>query len=94
MDKEHGKHPFEFVFVARRKGGRYEPSETKVICSVPSAIQSHKPPLDKVAEEAFGIDTTQLKCLEVFGRYLLPGWTTVGNQCLKFQASHYFIPAE
>ena len=28
--------------------------------------------------------------LELFGRYLLPGWTTFGNEALKFQQLAYF----
>ena len=62
----------------------------KVLCSVPSAVQSHKPPLVNVIEDAFGISASDLRCLEVFGRYLLPGWTTVGNQCLMLQGEQYF----
>ena len=63
-----------------------------MLCSVPSAVQSHKPPLVEVIEDAFGIGlkATDSRCLEVFGRYLLPGWTTVGNQCLMLQGEHYF----
>ena len=67
-----------------------EELEKKVLCSVPSAVQSHKPPLVEVIEDAFGINAGESRCLEVFGRYLLPGWTTVGNQCLMLQGEHYF----
>lgn len=30
------------------------------------------------------------KCLELFARSLLPGWTSWGNEVLKFQHSSYF----
>ena len=80
--------------------GNAEELKNKVLCSVPSAVQSHKPPLAEVIEDAFGISASDLpgshrpladlRCLEVFGRYLLPGWTTVGNQCLMLQGEHYF----
>ena len=79
--------------------GNAEELKNKVLCSVPSAVQSHKPPLAEVIEDAFGIGASDLRsniplsglrCLEVFGRYLLPGWTTVGNQCLMLQGEHYF----
>ena len=61
-----------------------------MLCSIPSAIQSHKPPLVEVIEDAFGIRASESRCLEVFGRYLLARWTTVGNQCLLLQGEHYF----
>ena len=79
--------------------GNAEELKNKVLCSVPSAVQSHKPPLAEVIEDAFGIGASDLRsniplsglrCLEVFGRYLLPGWTTIGNQCLMLQGEHYF----
>ena len=79
--------------------GNAEELKNKVLCSVPSAVQSHKPPLAEVIEDAFEISANDLRsniplsdsqCLEVFGRYLLPGWATVGNQCLMLQGEHYF----
>ena len=61
----------------------------RVIVSVPSAIHSHKPPLDKIFRELNVIEENS-NCLEIFGRYLIPHWTTFGNQCLKFQNIKYF----
>ncbi len=86
------KVPFEFIYVARkrRRPGETEVAEDKVVCSVPSAFQSHKPPLVEVLEEVFPGSCKPGRCLEAFGRYLLPGWTTVGDQCLRFQHRDYF----
>lgn len=92
LDHPH-KVPFEFVYVGRKRepsAGEAKLSE-KIVCSVPSAFQSHKPPLDKVLEDEFpGKCSVPGKCLEVFGRYLLPGWATVGDQCCKFQHKLFF----
>lgn len=32
----------------------------------------------------------EAKCLELFARSLLPGWTSWGNEVLKFQHTSYF----
>ena len=61
----------------------------RVIISVPSTIHSHKPPLIEVLIELNMIDANS-ECLEIFGRYLTPGWTTFGNEALKLQNIHYF----
>ena len=63
------------------------PYDGLVICSVPSAVHSHKPPLDSLLQKMFSpqldLDWAALSKLEIFGRNLQPGWTTVGNQpCL------------
>ena len=64
-------------------------SSKRVIVSVPSAIHSHKPPLVKVFEELKIIDEHST-CLEIFGRYLTPHWTTFGNEAIKLQNIKYF----
>ncbi|RKP26697.1 MT-A70-domain-containing protein [Syncephalis pseudoplumigaleata] len=33
------------------------------------------------------------QCLELFARSLTPGWTSWGNEPLKFQSTDYFVPA-
>ena len=93
LDKIH-KQTFEYLFVCSRQditaaaAGAFVP---RIICSVPSAVQSHKPPLSDVLDKVFGVKAEkESRNLEVFGRYLLPHWTTVGNQCLKFQDLKYF----
>ncbi|GIY30038.1 n(6)-adenine-specific methyltransferase METTL4 [Caerostris darwini] len=54
----------------------------KVIVSVPSSIHSHKPPLVEVLKPYIPQNP---QCLELFARYLLPGWTSLGNEVLKLQ---------
>ena len=57
-----------------------------VFASVPSAVNSHKPPIFPLLKHKGIIDATDTdKCLEIFGRYLLPNCVTYGNQCLQFQ---------
>lgn len=33
------------------------------------------------------------KCIEVFARYLVPGWTSVGNEVLKLQHESFYEPS-
>ena len=96
LAKRH-KQTFEVLFVgskvdlrAARGSNSTGSMIPKVICSVPSAVQSHKPPLSDFLLNAFGIKVANTRNLEIFGRYLLPHWTTVGNQCIKFQELKYF----
>ncbi|KAI9248591.1 MT-A70-like protein, partial [Phascolomyces articulosus] len=52
------------------------------IVSVPCCRHSRKPPLDTLLKPYLLEDP---KCLEMFARCLTPGWTSWGNECLKFQ---------
>ena len=61
----------------------------RIILSVPSGVHSHKPPLTNIFTK-LEITKEDSECLELFGRYLLPHWTTFGNQCLKLQNVKYF----
>ncbi|XP_072267460.1 N(6)-adenine-specific methyltransferase METTL4 [Pyxicephalus adspersus] len=63
----------------------------KVIVSVPCNLHSHKPPLSEVLKKYVKPD---VECLELFARNLQPGWTSWGNEVLKFQHMDYFIPFE
>jgi len=58
-----------------------------VIVSVPSSIHSHKPPLSATLDLFF---KDRRKRLEIFGRYLQPGWTTVGLQPSKLNSAAFF----
>jgi N6-adenosine-specific RNA methylase IME4 len=87
-----GKQPYEVVVAARRPGTESPAAGLKlpdglVLYSVPSGLHSHKPPLEEVlgavAAGAGRELVAGLAKLEVFGRSLLPGWTTLGLQpCL------------
>ncbi|KAM3928599.1 N(6)-adenine-specific methyltransferase METTL4 [Leptodactylus fuscus] len=65
--------------------------EHKLIVSVPCSLHSHKPPLSEVLKEYVEPDVERL---ELFARNLQPGWTSWGNEVLKFQHMDYFIPPE
>ena len=85
------KQPYEVCFLGQvsSSSGQLDLkiSDNLVIISVPSAFHSHKPPLDNliqlIFEEKEDFEWDRMKKLEVFGRSLLPGWKTIGNQpCL------------
>uniref|UniRef100_A0A8D0DT03 Methyltransferase 4, N6-adenosine n=1 Tax=Salvator merianae TaxID=96440 RepID=A0A8D0DT03_SALMN len=61
--------------------------DQKLIVSVPCILHSHKPPLAEVLKEFAKPD---VECLELFARNLQPGWTSWGNEVLKFQNVDYF----
>ncbi|XP_064298994.1 N(6)-adenine-specific methyltransferase METTL4 [Phalacrocorax carbo] len=61
--------------------------EHKLIVSIPCSLHSHKPPLTAVLAEFIKPD---VECLELFARNLQPGWTSWGNEVLKFQHVDYF----
>ncbi|KAL1501411.1 hypothetical protein ABEB36_006735 [Hypothenemus hampei] len=84
-----GKQPFEQILIAK-KGGENEliPTDGKLIVSIPSAIHSHKPPLIEVLKPFLPDNPS---CLEVFARYLLPNWTSYGNEVLKFQHESFYL---
>ncbi|XP_074064448.1 N(6)-adenine-specific methyltransferase METTL4 [Macrotis lagotis] len=63
----------------------------KLIVSVPCTLHSHKPPLTEVLKDYIMPDA---ECLELFARNLQPGWTSWGNEVLKFQHIDYFITTE
>ncbi|XP_062510122.1 N(6)-adenine-specific methyltransferase METTL4-like [Corticium candelabrum] len=56
--------------------------QNKVIFSIPTSVHSQKPILSDVMRQYLPKDA---KCLELFARNLLPGWTSWGNEVLKFQ---------
>uniref|UniRef100_A0A3Q1FDH5 Methyltransferase 4, N6-adenosine n=1 Tax=Acanthochromis polyacanthus TaxID=80966 RepID=A0A3Q1FDH5_9TELE len=85
LDSPHKK-PYEMLVL-----GRYRPSvpveDQRLIVSVPSALHSQKPSLSEVLKPYVGAEA---KCLELFARSLQPGWTSWGNEVLKFQHTSYF----
>ncbi|KAM6350339.1 N(6)-adenine-specific methyltransferase METTL4 isoform 2-T2 [Podargus strigoides] len=96
LDSLHKK-PYEILVLGRVQGNVKEalrPSEgvlpvpeQKLIVSVPCSLHSHKPPLTAVLAEFIKAD---VECLELFARNLQPGWTSWGNEVLKFQHIDYF----
>lgn len=60
----------------------------RVIAAVPG-IHSRKPCLKELLEE-YMPDSTDYAALEVFSRYLVPGWTSWGNEVLKYNWNYYW----
>ncbi|XP_050306449.1 N(6)-adenine-specific methyltransferase METTL4 [Anthonomus grandis grandis] len=84
FSKPPGKQPFEQIIIGVRNKdlkARFDNS-SKLLISVPSSIHSHKPPLVEVLQPFLPKNP---KCLEIFARYLLPNWTSYGNEVLRFQ---------
>nr|XP_012227080.1 PREDICTED: methyltransferase-like protein 4 isoform X2 [Linepithema humile] len=78
-----GKQPYELLILGSALDkGRVNIPDGKLMISVPSAVHSHKPPLTEIIKEYL---PSEPKCLEIFARYLLPGWTSWGLEILKFQ---------
>ncbi|XP_010132511.1 PREDICTED: methyltransferase-like protein 4, partial [Buceros rhinoceros silvestris] len=100
LDSLHKK-PYEVLVLGRvqgdasealRKSGDVPPvPEHKLIVSVPCVLHSHKPPLAAVLAE---FTRPGVECLELFARNLQPGWTSWGNEVLKFQHVDYFTPLQ
>ncbi|XP_037613573.1 N(6)-adenine-specific methyltransferase METTL4 [Sebastes umbrosus] len=94
----HHKKPYEVLVLGRYRSSADnttsspERSEVPVedqrlIVSVPSALHSQKPSLSEVLKPYIGAEA---ECLELFARSLQPGWTSWGNEVLKFQHTSYF----
>ncbi|XP_022907923.2 N(6)-adenine-specific methyltransferase METTL4 [Onthophagus taurus] len=78
-----GKQPFEQILFAARDVTKFSSiMDGKVVVSVPSALHSHKPPLNDVLQKFLPKNP---KCLEIFARYLLPNTTSYGLEAIKFQ---------
>ncbi|XP_020826350.1 N(6)-adenine-specific methyltransferase METTL4 isoform X4 [Phascolarctos cinereus] len=98
LDSPHKK-PYEGLVLGRIQGKTVLPlrnpkvkvlpiPDHKLIVSVPCTLHSHKPPLTEVLKDYIMPDA---ECLELFARNLQPGWTSWGNEVLKFQHIDYFI---
>ncbi|XP_030346237.1 N(6)-adenine-specific DNA methyltransferase METTL4 isoform X2 [Strigops habroptila] len=95
LDSLHKK-PYEVLVLGRVRGEVKETlrksedvrpiPEHKLIVSIPCSLHSHKPPLTVLAEFL----KPDVECLELFARNLQPGWTSWGNEVLKFQHIDYF----
>ncbi|XP_005095786.1 N(6)-adenine-specific methyltransferase METTL4 [Aplysia californica] len=58
-----------------------------VLVTTPCVLHSKKPPLSEILSEYVAGDP---RCLELFARNLLPGWTSWGNEPLRHQHIDYF----
>nr|CAH7725986.1 unnamed protein product [Callosobruchus chinensis] len=80
------KQPFEKIIFGFKKPPAKFPN--KLILSIPSIIDSHKPPLVEILKPYLPENP---HCLELFARYLLPGWTSYGNEVLKLQHESIYV---
>ncbi|CAL1284802.1 unnamed protein product [Larinioides sclopetarius] len=84
----HHKKPYENLMLGRVSKSERKTSsvkgidQNKIILSIPSSIHSHKPPLIEILKPYI---PENANCLEIFARYLLPNWTSLGNEVLKLQ---------
>ncbi|KAF2264496.1 MT-A70-domain-containing protein [Lojkania enalia] len=91
MDKVWRK-PYETLLLARAAPNSWTKMETapiitrKIIAAVPD-IHSRKPCLKELIEPYL---PTDYSALEVFSRYLVKGWTSWGNEVIKFNWDHYW----
>ncbi|XP_046708587.1 N(6)-adenine-specific methyltransferase METTL4 isoform X2 [Silurus meridionalis] len=94
LDSPHKK-PYEVLLLGRlcansdstTRPQECEIPEQRLIISVPSTLHSQKPALSAVLKPYI---KSNAKCLEMFARSLQPGWTSWGNEVLKFQHHSYF----
>uniref|UniRef100_A0A3Q3VPC5 Uncharacterized protein n=1 Tax=Mola mola TaxID=94237 RepID=A0A3Q3VPC5_MOLML len=97
LDSPHKK-PYEVLVLGRYRSSKDDTisssessgvpiEDRRLIVSVPSALHSQKPSLSEVLKPYIRAGA---KCLELFARSLQPGWTSWGNEVLKFQHTSYF----
>ncbi|CAH1176496.1 unnamed protein product [Phaedon cochleariae] len=82
-----GKQPYEKIVFGCTERSQPNPKDGQLVVSVPSAIHSHKPPLIEIMQDFLPANPV---CLEIFARYLLPGWTSYGNEVLRLQHESMF----
>ncbi|KAJ3196727.1 Methyltransferase-like protein 4 [Irineochytrium annulatum] len=86
MDDPHHK-PYEPFVIAQKFRGEEGVGtlslipEERAVVSIPSAVHSQKPVLDSILSKYLKPDARKL---ELFARNALPGWTSWGNETLKY----------
>ncbi|KAI4890507.1 hypothetical protein NFI96_011444 [Prochilodus magdalenae] len=94
LDSPHKK-PYEVLLLGRicaKADSATRPEECEIpdhrlLISIPSALHSQKPSLSAVLRPYI---KQNARCLEMFARSLQPGWTSWGNEVIKFQHHSYF----
>jgi N6-adenosine-specific RNA methylase IME4 len=88
VDGKEGQDTEQKVEVKRK----FEFPERRMLVSVPSRYHSRKPFLGPLLEPYLPtLEEGQERCrVEMFARNLLPGWTSWGNEVLKFNETAYF----
>ncbi|KAL1921514.1 uncharacterized protein VTP21DRAFT_11230 [Calcarisporiella thermophila] len=90
LESPHRK-PYERLIIGKMGIKSEVEVEKRVMVGVPSHNHSRKPPLHEIL--ATHLPNTP-RCLELFARNLLPGWTSWGNEVLKFQNKKMFFANE
>lgn len=78
-----GRKPYEVLLIGEKRTANTSPGQQanrKVLIGVPD-LHSRKPCLKDMIEDLIGHDG---KVLEVFARYLVSGWWSWGDECIKF----------
>ena len=98
------RQPYEVLFVAQascsyERGGcwTHEPEIIRrTIVAVPD-LHSRKPCLKLLVErwlDDIKKKQSEYAALEIFARHLVAGWTSWGNECLKFQDVRCWVPED
>lgn len=82
------KKPYEPLLIGRRKQSVIDIPRERVLCSLPCSIHSRKPTLHEILRPYV---RNTASCLELFARSLIPGWTSWGNETIRFQNTKYFF---
>lgn len=81
--------PYECLLLGYCHGKPKPIPDNQVIISIPGDY-SRKPPVGELLEEYVpGIKSG--RCIELFAREMISGWTSWGNEPLHFQDSRYFV---
>lgn len=88
--------PYEILLLGRAAPNSWTTTthaptiKRRVIAAVPD-IHSRKPCLKELLE-SYLPDRSDYSALEVFSRYLVSGWTSWGNEVLKYNWDYYWAP--
>jgi len=91
VSNESKKQPYEELFIGISQDApcyfAKSLQDIRFFCSIPSIIHSHKPPIMSIFEKYL---PNNPNCLELFARYLQPGFTSIGLQVLKLMDSRLY----
>ncbi|KAK3678149.1 hypothetical protein LTR78_002245 [Recurvomyces mirabilis] len=83
--------PYEVLLLGRKRcidAAGILPVQTKIIVGVPD-LHSRKPCLRELMEPLVP-NKENYRALEVFARYLVAGWCSWGNECIKFNSTEHW----
>ncbi|KAL1593499.1 hypothetical protein SLS59_009194 [Nothophoma quercina] len=86
--------PYEVLLLGRAAGNtwttmNHAPNPKKRIIAAVPDIHSRKPCLKELLEP-YMPDSSDYNALEIFARYLVAGWTSWGNEVLKYNSDMYW----